>query len=307
MPLLLICAISGCGTEKKATAEIPGIHRETFLYAVKEENELFLDRLIDSSTVGKDPKPVFIYSHSGAWEAGQRNESESTPFLEFIARKGYVVAAIDYRLGIKEIRKKNRLNEGNMSESYLAALDMAVDDLLSATAYILNQADSWNIDPKMVVLGGFGSGAANSLKAEYEACGTNLSLKFLPEGFNYAGVVSMSGALWLSDQSSLPVWSGRPCPHLFIHGSSDHVMPYNETRCAGFSSYGPAYLYRRLSELDHPVWFYDIQGGNHLSPSLENSDYYEQIDLFLKHFVREKRHKIIHTIEEQQCNGDLAP
>jgi len=297
--LLIAAAVSGCGPSRKKTAEIPGIDRQTFLYAVKEGKELYLDRLVDSSAVIQGRRPVFIYSFSGAWEAGQRSETYPAPFLEFIARKGYVVAAIDYRLWIKEARQNNSLSEKSIAGDYMKALDMAVEDLFSATSYIVQQQDSWNIDPLKIVAGGFGSGAVNSLKAEYLiSTGENLSMKFLPDDFNYAGVISMAGALWLPEGKYNMQWLKKPCPHMFVHGSADPVIPFNESQAGGFRAYGPGFLLELFSKNGFPAWFYEIQQGNHYSASPAQKEYFQEINWFLERFVSERQNKVLHTIEK---------
>ena len=90
------------------------------------------------------PHPLVIYVHGGGWRHGDsRTTGAFTNFprvLASLAARGYVVAAVNYRL-VGEAR-------------YPAA----VQDVNSAIAYLRRHAAEWDIDPARIVLWGASAG-----------------------------------------------------------------------------------------------------------------------------------------------------
>ncbi len=216
------------------------------------------------------------------------------------------MVAIDYRLGIKEAKAKGLFNEKNGTKYYLQAIDMAVEDLYAATRYILDHAQQWNIDPNLIVIGGGSSGATTSVVAEHGICNrTPLAKKYLPEDFNYAGVISMAGALWLPGNDTKSVWPNKPCPFMFFIGNKDQVITYNESHVGGFAGYGAAYLSKQFTEMGVANWFYDYVDGDHLIAAEPVINKREEIGIFLKRFVMKKKQLFLHTIEKGNVPTDF--
>jgi acetyl esterase/lipase len=87
------------------------------------------------------PVPVVIAVHGGGWKAGSRDSYRHLGPL--LARRGYAVFSIDYRLVRKD---ENR---------YPAA----VDDVRAAVKYVREHAAELNVDPARIVLLGDSAGA----------------------------------------------------------------------------------------------------------------------------------------------------
>lgn len=101
---------------------------------VKFSGELSLDLYRPPRANNRQPFPCVIVVHGGGWDSGTR--TEITHFNQWLAGRGYTVAAIDYRLAPKSPWPAQR------------------DDLLAAIAFLKSRAIDLNVDPtKLVLLG----------------------------------------------------------------------------------------------------------------------------------------------------------
>ena len=166
-------------------------------------------------------KPVVIHVFGGAFLTGRRNQSGDIPWYRELADQGYHVAAIDYRLGLKGLDLKPDLSAVG---ALMNAIQMAVDDLFAATNYLIDNAEALGIDPDRIVVSGSSAGAITALEAEWEICNRKEPAAVLPGWFNYAGILSFSGAILSLDG---PItFPQKPCPILLHHGTADKIVPY---------------------------------------------------------------------------------
>ena len=54
-----------------------------------------------------------------------------------------------------------------MIDAMTNAVNIASEDIYSATLFVLDNAEEWGVDPEMVMLSGSSAGAIASLQAEY--------------------------------------------------------------------------------------------------------------------------------------------
>lgn len=88
--------------------------------------------------VGKSPAPCVVVIHGGGWDGGSREEIAH--FNHWLARAGYAVAAIDYRLAPGAMWPAQRV------------------DTLAAVAYLKTHAATLGVDPARLVLLGRSAG-----------------------------------------------------------------------------------------------------------------------------------------------------
>lgn len=238
-----------------------GAVMETFTYAVKGPDTLKLDffRMKDDTAL----RPTMILSFGGGWWTGSRFSMEPQMYL----RKGFNVACIDYRISLERFMFVDSTVDGY---KYVRAITRAVEDTYDATRFLLDRSKALGIDPARIVLAGCSAGAINSIMAEYLLCNDDpIATSRLPEGFNYAGVVSGAGGVWKLGMSR-PVYKWAPCPHLFIHGTVDNIVPFGEKLVpeSNFGGWGPAFLseYFRKMGWRCDTWF--IEGMNHDAASI---------------------------------------
>ena len=124
------------------------VHPET----MKFFGELALDFYPSSAKAMEGKRaaaPCVVVVHGGGWDAGDR--SEIAHLNHWLARRGYAVAAIDYRLAPKFTWPAPR------------------DDVLTALAFLKNHAASLGVDPTRLVLFGRSAGGNIAEATAYTA------------------------------------------------------------------------------------------------------------------------------------------
>ncbi|WP_413775198.1 T9SS type A sorting domain-containing protein [Hymenobacter weizhouensis] len=93
-------------------------------------------------------RPVIIFCFGGGFVAGQRTAPDMVALAQAFARRGYVTAAIDYRLGI------------NLTDPEKAkrAVYRAIQDSRSAVRFFRNNAATYRVDPNQVFVSGHSAG-----------------------------------------------------------------------------------------------------------------------------------------------------
>lgn len=293
--LLIACigliALQGCSNKTQ--------ERSTQLYAVHENDSLYLD-VYDDVSVKADRKPCMIFLFGGGFVTGSRDDERYLPYFDYMTSQGWKVVSIDYRLGLKEAQalvgqaeSSDKVDTVRIHFALTHAIKIGMEDLYAATSYVIEHAENLNIDPQRVVVAGSSAGAVIALHGEYGICNRVPLTYLLPEDFNYAGVISMAGALYIPRGG--PVWLRKPAPIQFFHGDADRNVPYRTagTRFAQF--YGSAYLAEQLTDIQAPHYFYSVENEDHVlavQPMYRNR---EEIDIFLQRLVEKREPLIIDT------------
>ncbi len=256
--------------------------KHTHIFAVEACDTLRLDHYV-AEVEGERPCVVFLFG--GGFSAGARSEQEDIPYFEHLLGRGFDVVAIDYRLGMKDFAESGFMAfVGALQNS----INIAVEDLFRATNFILDHADEWQIDRENIVVSGSSAGAIAVLQGEYIVCNSLLMSELLPEGFNYAGVISFAGAVY--SLSGAPDWTSDAAPMLLFHGTADRQVPYNKMAMLGRGMYGSKYIVRRLEAADAPYWFYTVEYETHSMATKPMHENHAEIDIFLEEFVLKRRH-----------------
>lgn len=259
-------------------------HKQTHLYAVKGADSLYLDHYV-AAVDGVRPCVIFVFG--GGFVRGERDHKDYLPYFEFLTDNGYDVFSIDYRLGLKDLSSLGDGQMRNMIGKLYSAIDMATEDLFSATAFVLDHAREWQIDRQQVVTCGSSAGAITVLQAENALCNRHPSSAVLPEGFRYAGVVSFAGAIFSLDGE--PKWKQTPAPIMLFHGDADQQVPYRKATMLGVGFFGSKYLAEEFEEREWPYWFYDFKYQTHAIAGLPMYTHCREILSFLKDYVRDGR------------------
>lgn len=264
-----------------------GVTRDTYVYSVKGADTLHMDVYVDHSPKFKEEKrPVMIYIHGGAWSAGSRKNAAQEVFNRHFAELGCLSVSIDYRLGLAE---GNTYGLKSMEE----IVRIGNEDLIDATNFILSKEKEWNIDPKTVMLSGGSAGAINSLTIEYDICNDAAYTKRLPDGFNYAGIISQAGCIEMKTDTL--IWNKKPCPMLLFHGTNDGALPVDKGGLMGSTWAGTKYIHRQLAEMDVPHWTFIEKGADHVIAMKCLTDNNTETDAFFHKFIKEKNKSIVYT------------
>lgn len=102
-------------------------------------------------------RPCVVFAFGGAFITGTKRQPQIVEYCEFLASRGYVCAAIDYRLGF------NLLS----TASAVRAVYRGAQDVRAAIRFLKANASTWGIDTSYVFAGGNSAGAISALHAAY--------------------------------------------------------------------------------------------------------------------------------------------
>ncbi|MDO5442332.1 MAG: alpha/beta hydrolase [Bacteroidia bacterium] len=234
---------------------------ETYLYAEKDSTQLYLDIYYPSDgsemTVNGVNKPTILYVFGGGFKGGSRDSYGTRAWFKMLADEGFTIVAIDYRLGLKNATK---MGIGQAKLLY-EAIRMAVEDTFSATNFLLENSEELDIDPSSIVVSGSSAGAITALQAEWEICNGSELASVLPEGFNYAGVMSFAGAIY-SKQGSVR-YKTEPAPTLMFHGTADKIVTYKQIRLFNQAFQGTGKISKQYIRKDYDYNIYRFDGNSH--------------------------------------------
>ncbi|MEO6285881.1 MAG: alpha/beta hydrolase [Dyadobacter sp.] len=273
------------------------IDRKTMVYATKDGVPLELDKYVDNSVAYPGKRPVMIYVHGGGFSTGSRVNALQIQYGKHFVDQGFVTILINYRLGLKGKVKSDQaaaLQDLSDPATTLAAVNMASEDLIEATAFILSKAGEWNIDTKKIIISGGSAGAIACLNAEYSLCSGGVSASRLPAGFNYAGLVSHAG-LVMTTQDTL-IWKKSPCPMLLMHGDQDQQVTFNSLSVAGNFYAGSNYIHKQLVKINASHWLYQEAGADHIVALKPLQYNFDEIDTFIDKFIMKGQQAVVHTI-----------
>ena len=298
LSFLLLYVVASCSCPEKTPSVV---EKETFLYSVKGQDSLYLDKYVFTGT--EKPKTCVIFLFGGGFVGGERNAKYYTYYFNTLAEAGFTVVSIDYRLGLKNASKETIASPEQFAGTLKYAVDIAVEDLYDATNYILSCKEEWNIDPSRIIISGSSAGAVTVLQAEYEIVNKTPLMQRLHDGFNYAGVVSFAGAI--SSFKGELTFNAETCPIMLFHGNADANVPYDKAVLGDFGLYGSKHIANKLKENNLPYCFYGINNAAHEiagTPMTENLD---EIKLFIDKFVLQKQKLSVESEVEQIGKPEL--
>ena len=192
----------------------------------------------------------FLYVHGGGFIGGERTESISH-IAPYLLEEGFVIISIDYRLGMK-----GESDFGILSgmRSFQRSIDMAAEDLLEATGYILRNrltVGHCTINPNYFITCGSSAGAITVLQADYYLHNEAPFEIHLPDTFRYAGVLSFAGGIF-SNHGKIKYLKGKPAPTLLCHGMDDHLVPYGKIQFFNLGIFGSDALAKQFEKYDYP-------------------------------------------------------
>jgi len=168
-------------------------------------------------------RPLIIWMHGGGFKFGSKEAKGVRLWCETFASRGYVCAAINYRLGKKNLTF-------NFTE-LVKNCSRAVEDALQAITFFKNNCARFRIDTGRIVLAGNSAGGMIALQAAYSSgaelrqlqgsSDSNLLSHSVNPG-NVAAVINFWGGIFN------PGWlHNARVPIVSVHGRNDGIVPYD--------------------------------------------------------------------------------
>ena len=252
--LFVILRIQGISQSEKIH---PSIGKQSFIYAVKDSNQLGLDVYTLHSADSMNKKPCVIFVFGGAFVTGRRDDTLYNHYFNNLVENGYDVVSISYRLGMRGVQHVSKFNIAPLRN----AVNMAAEDLYDATNWVITHANQFGLDTSKIILSGSSSGAITVLTADFQRRNEKPAAQVLPPGFEYAGVISFAGAV-LSFDGGLK-YQIKPAPYLMFHGTADKIVPYRKIRFFNKGFYGSAWIAKTFKENNDPYFLYSEEDMGH--------------------------------------------
>ncbi len=201
-------------------------------------------------------RPLIIWMHGGGFKYGSKNAKEIKLWGRQFAQRGYLVAAINYRLS-----KKHPI--GKFRDLVSACYD-GVDDLQLAINNFKSNASQLHIDTNKIIVGGNSAGAMIALQAVFSnrADVQNVidSNKTIANSgkyntMNIAAVINFWGALLDKD------WLIRAnVPIVSVCGAKDKLIPVDTK---GVAFFGSVAIHKKADALHIPNEIKVYEGYGH--------------------------------------------
>jgi pimeloyl-ACP methyl ester carboxylesterase len=259
-------------------------------------------------------RPLVMLIHGGAFYVGSKDALSEKYLAETLAKRGYVVASIDYRLGFKPVASDLEMSGYR-----------ALQDAHAALRYLSHISKDLGINPNRVYVGGTSAGAIASLNVAFmdneerpvgilraekeglvgriEESGNNFT-----DTFEIKAVANMWGAV-----SNLKIISREEnIPVLSIHGTADKIVPFDYNhpfqnslginRLLADKMYGSKPIHEWLQALGIRNLLVPLKGLGH-EPELEGSDklnsYMDTISNYVTRFYYEVTAPVVTVLPEQ--------
>lgn len=195
--------------------------------------ELYMDiYLPHNDTVSN--RPLLVLAHGGSFLQGNKSSSDMQTICTRLAKKGYVVASIQYRLGVDILSGKS------LEIEFQQAVWRGAQDGRAAIRFLNKTAANGNefkFNPEQIYTGGVSAGGVIGLQLAFLDKATELSTVNIDTsvlggvegnsgnpGYSWKvkGVINLCGAMgnvsWMSDNKDISICN--------MHGTADATVPY---------------------------------------------------------------------------------
>ncbi len=252
-------------------------------YAEKDGCRLHLQVLLPPMAPESNTSyPAVLYVQGSAWFP--QNLGQELPALADFARRGYVMAIVEYR------------------PSTVAPFPAQVEDTKSAVRFLRANADRFHVDPDRIALWGDSSGGHTAAHVHLDP--EPLALRCAVDFYGPTDISRMNTEPSMMDHRSADspegmLIGGRPVlehpelvaptiamnrvpadrrlpPLLIMHGSQDRLVPFGQS----------VLLYEALVAAEQPVALYQLRGAGHGGPAFWQPAVLDLVDAFLREHLR---------------------
>ena len=223
---------------------------------------LLLDVFSPPKTDTNKHRPLLIFIHGGGFKSNTKTGSFSSLLCNSFAKRGYVTASIDYRLGIEK---------GDENKGHAEAMYRAQQDGKAAIRFFRKYAETYGIDTNQIFITGSSAGSMTCLGIAYmresdvpayvdkDKWGT---LEGNSGNSGYSSRVSGVLNCWGSmiDYN----WIRTGDASLFnVAGTADKLVPYDSSYGYSNFKYGSYILYQRCLQVGVPTGWRPFIGAGH--------------------------------------------
>lgn len=235
-------------------------------------------------------RPIIIMGHGGFFIGGDNAGEDVVPLCEDLAKMGYVVASMSYRVGVD--------NFLDVSNALVRSVWRAYHDGKAAVRFfrktVEEDGNPWGVNPDHIYLGGVSAGAfiglhMASIDEESEippqvdqsqpGMGGGLEGESGNPGYSsaIAGVVNIGGAL-----KSVDYMSEGDAPIVSVHGTDDGTVPFS-TGMIMLSGIpitevdGSAMIHETAQALGIESCFTVLEGAGHVPHIMDPDAYYQTL------------------------------
>jgi lysophospholipase L1-like esterase/pimeloyl-ACP methyl ester carboxylesterase len=230
---------------------------------LKGENEkLLLNLFMPPAIDTVKNRPLVIFIHGGGFRNNNKSSSISNKLGISLGKKGYVVASIDYRLGIAT---------SNTNKDYHEAMYRAQQDARAAVRFFRKNASKYGIDEDQIFLAGSSAGSMTALAVAYmdqheipadidQNKWGKLEGNGGSDGYSskVQGVFNLWGSIidyrWIS-KGDAPLYNSA--------GLADLTVPYDSSYDYHSFKYGPSILYQHCLRLGIPTAWRPFYNAGH--------------------------------------------
>jgi acetyl esterase/lipase len=255
--------LSGADTPTPQVVDVsaPGAVLVNLVYCTADDGvELTMD--VYQPRKAKRPAPAVLYVHGGGWISGDKSDGAGHLFINELLKRGYFVAAINYRLAPKY------------------KFPAQIEDVKCAVRHLRANAGQYNLDPQRIgAMGGSAGGHLVSLlglsdaKAGWDIgqyTGQSSRVQAVVDMFGPSDLVKMStergrrlvaqvfGAFGPDDSilktnSPISYISSDDPPFLILQGEEDEVVSPDQSQL----------LYEKLSATGLPAQLVMVKNAGH--------------------------------------------
>jgi dienelactone hydrolase/lysophospholipase L1-like esterase len=206
--------------------------------------ELLLDLYSPGIADTATKRPLMIFIHGGGFQSNTKSGAYPNLICNGLAKRGYMVATINYRLGIPKTKTDNE---------YAEAMYRAVQDAKAAVRFFRRYADKYRIDPDQIFVMGSSAGAKTAMHLAYldqeeVPLGVDQNKLGNLEGNNgnpgYSSKVSAVVNCWGAMIDYRWIQKGD-APLFNISGTADKTVPFDSSFNYHGFKYGSAVLYNQ--------------------------------------------------------------
>ncbi|MEN0015813.1 MAG: alpha/beta hydrolase [Solirubrobacteraceae bacterium] len=192
------------------------------LYPALGRQAMKLDLYRSPKTPKKDA-PVVVLLHGGGFVEGDRTQMR--PFGEALARAGFLVASVEYRLVDKA--RNNQLGIAKQSD-IIPAAEYATEDTQAAMRYLRKHAKALGAttDRARYAVGGYSAGAITALRVALRGGDKATPAK---RRWKVGAAFSISGfecGSWTLASGCKPAYDAADPPIQLFHGEADTIVPF---------------------------------------------------------------------------------